>query len=33
LNDKLQPIANIQRTETFISLEESVIRPIKVLDD
>jgi Lrp/AsnC family transcriptional regulator for asnA, asnC and gidA len=33
LNDKLQPITNIQRTETFISLEESIVRPIKVLDD
>lgn len=33
LNDKLQPIANIQRTETFISLEESIVRPIKVMDN
>lgn len=31
LNDKIQPIPNIQRTETFISLEESVIRPIMLL--
>lgn len=33
LNDKLQPIQNIQRTETFISLEESIVRPIKILED
>ena len=31
LNDKVQPIEGIQRTETFISLEESMKRPIKVL--
>ncbi len=33
LNDKVQPISNIQRTETFISLEESIVRPIKVLEE
>ena len=31
LNDKIQPIEGIQRTETFISLEESLKRPIRVL--
>ena len=31
LNDKVQPIEGIQRTETFISLEESMKRPIKIL--
>lgn len=31
LNDKIQPIPGIQRTETFISLEESLKRPIKIL--
>lgn len=31
LNDKIQPIEGIQRTETFISLEESMKRPIKIL--
>lgn len=30
LNDKVQPIEGIQRTETFISLEESMKRPIKI---
>ena len=30
LNDKIQPIEGIQRTETFISLEEGIKRPIKV---
>lgn len=33
LNDKVQTIPSIQRTETFISLEESMIRPIKVLQE
>ncbi len=31
--DKIQRINGIQRTETFISLEESVNRPIDILDD
>ncbi|MFK7970380.1 MAG: Lrp/AsnC ligand binding domain-containing protein [Bacteroidia bacterium] len=31
LNDKVQTIGTIQRTETFISLEESMIRPISIL--
>lgn len=31
LHDKIQPIKGIQRTETFISLEESINRPIKLL--
>ena len=31
LNDKVQPIEGIQRTETFISLEESMKRPIQML--
>lgn len=31
LNDKVQPIEGIQRTETFISLEESMKRPIRIL--
>jgi Lrp/AsnC family transcriptional regulator, regulator for asnA, asnC and gidA len=30
LNDLIQPIAGIQRTETFISLEESINRPLKL---
>lgn len=30
LHDKIQPIQGIQRTETFISLEESVNRPVKI---
>ena len=33
LNDKVQTIEGIQRTETFISLEESLKRPIKILRD
>ena len=33
LNDKIQPIVGIQRTETYISLEESMKRPIKILDE
>jgi len=32
LNDKVQPIEGIQRTETFISLEESMKRPIQILE-
>lgn len=32
LNDKIQPIEGIQRTETFISLEESMKRPIQILN-
>ncbi len=31
LHDKIQKISGIQRTETFISLQESVERPIDVL--
>ncbi len=31
LNDKVQPIHGIQRTETFISLEESLKRTVKIL--
>jgi Lrp/AsnC family transcriptional regulator for asnA, asnC and gidA len=33
LNDKIQTLQTIQRTETFISLEESMIRPIKILQE
>jgi len=33
LNDKVQPIEGIQRTETFISLEESMKRPIQILEE
>lgn len=33
LHDKLQHIDGIQRTETFISLEESISRPIDIEDD
>ncbi|MDX2286362.1 MAG: Lrp/AsnC ligand binding domain-containing protein [Bacteroidia bacterium] len=32
LNDKVQPIEGVQRTETFISLEESLKRPIRILE-
>ncbi|MEZ4949298.1 MAG: Lrp/AsnC ligand binding domain-containing protein [Saprospiraceae bacterium] len=32
LHDKIQNIAGIQRTETFISLQESIDRPIQILD-
>ncbi len=32
LHDKLQPIKGIQRTETFISLQESINRPIQILN-
>lgn len=33
LHDKIQKIAGIQRTETFISLQESIDRPINILGD
>jgi Lrp/AsnC family transcriptional regulator for asnA, asnC and gidA len=33
LHDKIQKIAGIQRTETFISLQESINRPINIIDD
>lgn len=33
LHDKIQKIGGIQRTETFISLDESINRPIDVNDD
>lgn len=33
LHDKIQPIPGIQRTETFISLQESVNRPIQIVSD
>ena len=32
LHDKLQKIVGIQRTETFISLDESINRPINILE-
>ncbi len=32
LHDKIQKISGIQRTETFISLQESIDRPINILD-
>ncbi|MFN3782962.1 MAG: winged helix-turn-helix transcriptional regulator [Spirosomataceae bacterium] len=32
LHDKIQKIQGIQRTETFISLEESLNRPIPIID-
>jgi len=32
LHDKIQPIQGIQRTETFISLQESINRPIQILE-
>ncbi len=32
LSNKVQKIKGIQRTETFISLEESVNRPLKITD-
>jgi Lrp/AsnC family transcriptional regulator, regulator for asnA, asnC and gidA len=31
LNEKIQPIKGVSRTETFISLEESIKRQIKIL--
>ncbi len=33
LHDKIQNIAGIQRTETFISLEESIHRPLDIVED
>lgn len=33
LHDKIQKIPGIQRTETFISLQESINRPINIVDD
>lgn len=33
LHDKIQKIPGIQRTETFISLEESINRPIDIVDE
>jgi len=33
LHDKIQKISGIQRTETFISLEESINRPLEVLSN
>lgn len=33
LHDKLQHIKGIQRTETFISLQESINRPIQILEE
>lgn len=33
LHDKIQKIPGIQRTETFISLQESINRPIDILGD
>jgi len=33
LHDKIQKISGIQRTETFISLEESINRPINIVDE
>lgn len=33
LHDKIQPIVGIQRTETFISLEESINRPVQMVED
>lgn len=33
LYDKVQKISGIQRTETFISLEESIDRPININED
>lgn len=33
LSEKIQSIQGIQRTETFISLEESIDRPINILEE
>jgi hypothetical protein len=33
LSVKIQSIPGIQRTETFISLEESIDRPINILEE
>ncbi|PSR08747.1 MAG: transcriptional regulator AsnC [Bacteroidetes bacterium] len=32
LHDKIQPIKGIQRTETFISLDESISRPLDIVE-
>lgn len=32
LHDKIQPIEGIERTETFISLEESINRPLSIVN-
>lgn len=33
LHDKIQPIEGIQRTETFISLQESINRPMQIVEE
>ena len=33
LHDKIQKIEGIERTETFISLEESISRPVQLLEE
>jgi len=33
LHDKIQPIEGIQRTETFISLQESINRPMEIVEE
>ncbi len=33
LHDKIQNIAGIQRTETFISLQQSFLRPVQLIDE
>ena len=33
LHDKIQKIYGIQRTETFISLQQSIDRPVDILDE
>ena len=33
LHDKIQKIKGIQRTETFISLQESINRPVHILEE
>lgn len=33
LHDKIQKIAGIQRTETFISLQQSINRPLHIVED
>jgi len=32
LHDKIQKIGGIQRTETFISLQQSISRPVNIID-
>lgn len=32
LSDRIQPIQGVQRTETFISLQESINRPLQIPD-